>query len=51
MIECSLCPQTFDEEDELIDIIIGRHEDHHDQSKPKGSMNQTFGKVEWYTVD
>lgn len=50
MIKCSLCEQTFDENDPVIELRKSRHEDHHDQSKPHGSYNQTWGNVEWSQI-
>ena len=60
-IKCSLCPQTFDDTDPLIDIIKERHElgmhstkrtiySERDgfPSKPMG--NHTYGKVVWISL-
>jgi len=50
MIKCSLCEQTFDENDPVIELRKARHEDRHDQTKPHGSYNQTWGTVEWLQI-
>ena len=56
MIECSLCDQEFDENDDLIDKRIERHEEKHTRGwnykgQSNGGGNNTIGKVEWYTLD
>lgn len=50
MIKCSLCPQTFKDNDLLLEERKQRHEDHHNQEKEHGSENQTWGKVEWFEI-
>lgn len=46
-IKCSLCDQEFMKYDSQIKQRKARHERKHDQTKPHGSKNQTWGKVEW----
>ena len=57
MIKCSLCPQTFDETDPLIEIRKARHEQgrhtkhtvisERDGSRSKPIGNFIYGKVHW----
>ncbi len=50
VIKCSLCEQTFDENDPLLPHRKSAHENHHDPNTPSGSRNQTWGIVEWIKV-
>jgi len=50
MIKCSLCLQTFEEDDPLINHRKSAHENHHDPTTVHGSYNQTWGKVEWIKI-
>lgn len=44
---CSLCEQSFDSDDTVLELRKKRHEDHHDQTNAHGSNNIAFGKVDW----
>ena len=61
MIKCSLCPQTFDENDEYIELRKSRHElgmhshnrviiNERDGSPSKPMGNHTYGEVTWKQV-
>ena len=60
LIKCSLCVQTFDNNDPLIDIIksrheLGRHTKHivyseRDGTKSKPMGNFVYGKVVWIKI-
>ena len=49
MIECSLCPQQFNENDGLIDIIINKHIEWHEKARIQ-KRNTTQGTPEWITL-
>jgi len=60
LIKCSLCDQTFNDNDPLIDIRksrheLGRHTKHvvyseRDGTKSKPMGNFTYGKITWNIV-
>jgi hypothetical protein len=61
MIKCSLCNQTFDETDPLIEIMKSRHElgmhsrnrtifSERDGSPSKPMGNHTYGFVTWSKI-